>query len=125
EWSKPHQRLVYFSIEKDWIPTDERYRVLDRWPELQWARDLFQKKHWPHSLEHGFHVIEQGAVTLILALGDVEWGLSQWMGSADIWYLDGFSPQKNPEMWSEEVCRKVAVHSSLGTRVTTFSSAGW
>ncbi|XDD47362.1 tRNA (5-methylaminomethyl-2-thiouridine)(34)-methyltransferase MnmD [Leptospira sp. WS39.C2] len=43
----------------------------------------------------------------------------------DYWYLDGFSPSKNPKMWSEETLSKIRSHSRLGTRLATFTAAGF
>ena len=42
----------------------------------------------------------------------------------DAWFLDGFSPAKNPEMWTEVVYRFMARHSRTGTTFSTYSSAG-
>ena len=43
----------------------------------------------------------------------------------DAWYLDGFAPSKNPEMWSNEVFARMACLSNEGTSVSTYTSAGF
>jgi tRNA 5-methylaminomethyl-2-thiouridine biosynthesis bifunctional protein len=42
----------------------------------------------------------------------------------DAWYLDGFSPAKNPEMWRPEILAQVGRLSGEGTTFATFTSAG-
>jgi tRNA 5-methylaminomethyl-2-thiouridine biosynthesis bifunctional protein len=44
--------------------------------------------------------------------------------SADAWYLDGFAPSKNPQMWQDELFQSMAALSRAGTTVATFTSAG-
>lgn len=44
---------------------------------------------------------------------------------ADAWYFDGFSPAKNPDMWSAEVFALAFAHTRPGGTFSTYSSAGW
>ena len=62
-------------------------------------------------------------MTLKLIFGDVSDVLSQARFSSDAWFLDGFTPSCNPEMWSDKVFREVARLSKKGTRLATFTSA--
>lgn len=55
----------------------------------------------------GGSVIQVGQVELHLQIGDVRQTLPAWDGRADAWFLDGFSPAKNPEMWAPEVMAQV------------------
>ena len=59
---------------------------------------------WPRG-RRGFHRIEwpDHGVILDLAILEAEAALSAWTGPADAWFLDGFAPSKNPEMWRPEV----------------------
>ncbi|MEI9965391.1 MAG: FAD-dependent oxidoreductase [Caulobacteraceae bacterium] len=61
---------------------------------------------------------------LDLAVMDVADALEAWDGRADAWFLDGFSPAKNPQMWSEAVLALVAARSAPGARAATFTVAG-
>ncbi len=74
----------------------------------------------------GFHrrVLADGRVHLTLMYGPVGEMLAEMSGTVDAWYLDGFAPAKNPEMWSEEVLAGVARRTAPGGRVATFSAAG-
>jgi len=52
-------------------------------------------------------------VTLEVITGDVRQTLPAWQGHADAWFLDGFSPAKNPQMWESAVMHAVADHTPL------------
>jgi len=120
----PGQTLSIFSTEAYPLSRDEAERALGAWPELA---DLAQSllAAWPR-LAPGFHRIAWPdlGVTLDLAIGDVLWGLEQWTGAADAWFLDGFSPALNPQMWRQEVLDAVARRSAPGARLATFTVAG-
>ena len=57
-------------------------------------------------------------------IGDVRDTLPQWQGLADAWFLDGFSPAKNPEMWGAELMAEVGRHSAPGGTFATYTAAG-
>jgi tRNA 5-methylaminomethyl-2-thiouridine biosynthesis bifunctional protein len=116
--------LSLFSIEGFPLSRDEAARALAAWPELaDAARALLNL--WPGATP-GFHRLDLPAfnATLDLAVGDVAWGLSQWTGRADAWFLDGFAPSANPDMWSDAVLDGVRARSAPGARVATFTVAG-
>ncbi len=64
--------------------------------------------------------------TLILdvIIGDARQTLPAWTGKADAWYLDGFSPAKNPELWEPDLLQAVAQHTKPGGSAATYSAAG-
>ena len=116
--------LSLFSIEGFPLTRDEAARALAGWPELtEAARALLDV--WPGATP-GFHRLDLPAfnATLDLAVGDVAWALSQWTGRADAWFLDGFAPSANPDMWSDAVLDGVSARSAPGARVATFTVAG-
>jgi tRNA U34 5-methylaminomethyl-2-thiouridine-forming methyltransferase MnmC len=63
-------------------------------------------------------------LSLRLILGDARATLPAWKGQADAWFLDGFSPAKNPEMWSEPLLAEVARHTAKGGTFATYTAAG-
>lgn len=65
-----------------------------------------------------------GTVTVEIIPGDVRATLPRWEGRADAWFLDGFSPAKNPEMWGEDVMTQVAAHTAPGGTFATYTAAG-
>lgn len=70
--------------------------------------------------------IQFNSVSFILHLyiGDVREFLRELPREMDYWFLDGHSPDKNPDMWSAEVMKLVGERSHKGTRLATFSAAG-
>jgi len=80
---------------------------------------------WPPPLA-GFHRVhfDGGAVILTLLQGDVREMLPQLVARADALFLDGFSPSRNPGMWSPEVVRELARLASPGATLATWTVAG-
>lgn len=120
----PGGRLSIVSIEGFPLDREEAARALASWPEVAGAADALLAG-WPRATP-GFHRIDLPGfdATLDLAVGDVAWGLSQWAGRADAWFLDGFAPAANPAMWSDAVLDAIADRSAPGARAATFTVAG-
>ena len=116
--------LTYFSIEKYPVSYDDLVKSYKNWPQFD---SISQRilKNYPDRLP-GFHTIKFNNlnITLVLMIGDVLPMLSQIQCNVDCWYLDGFSPAKNPEMWSLNVCQKIADKSHESTTFATFTAAG-
>jgi hypothetical protein len=62
--------------------------------------------------------------TLDLAVMEASEALGAWSGPADAWFLDGFAPARNPEMWSDSLMALVARRSAPGARAATYTVAG-
>ena len=62
---------------------------------------------------------------LNVVIGDARATLPQWDGQADAWFLDGFSPAKNPELWSPELMLEVACHTGANGTAATYTAAGF
>lgn len=118
--------LDFFSVEKFPLSDDELRAALALWPELAaqaeallacWQRRVPGWNRWSFA---------GGRVRLTLAINDVAEALPQLpAGCVDAWFLDGFSPAKNPEMWSEDVLVSIAHASRDGATLATYTSAGW
>jgi tRNA 5-methylaminomethyl-2-thiouridine biosynthesis bifunctional protein len=121
---EPGARLHIFSVEAFPMPAEDARRALATWPDLgDLATRLLDR--WPRRAR-GFHRVDfddLGAV-LDLAIMDVGEALDAWTGEADAWFLDGFSPARNPAMWSDNVLAGLARHSAPGARAATFTVAG-
>lgn len=59
-----------------------------------------------------------------IIIGDARQTLPRWQGLADAWFLDGFSPAKNPELWSADLMAEVARHTAPGGTFATYTAAG-
>ncbi|MGB7319703.1 MAG: tRNA (5-methylaminomethyl-2-thiouridine)(34)-methyltransferase MnmD [Planktotalea sp.] len=71
---------------------------------------------------------EKGAQTndlsFTLITGDARATLPSWQGRADAWFLDGFSPAKNPELWDPSLMQAVGEHTNTGGSFATYTAAG-
>lgn len=72
----------------------------------------------------GARVITLPGVHAEIIQGDARDTLPRWPGRADAWFLDGFSPAKNPELWSPELMTEVAGHTAPGGTFATYTAAG-
>lgn len=59
-----------------------------------------------------------------LITGDARDTLPRWHGAADAWFLDGFSPARNPELWEADLLREVADHTAPDGTAATYTAAG-
>ena len=75
--------------------------------------------------ERGGVMAVSDALRLEVVMGDARENLPVWRGRADAWYLDGFSPAKNPELWSEALMAEVAAHTVPGGTAATYTAAGF
>lgn len=60
-----------------------------------------------------------------IVIGDARDTLPRWQGKADAWFLDGFSPAKNPELWGEDLMAQVAAHTAADGTFATYTAAGF
>lgn len=73
----------------------------------------------------GRRVFTLGAMRVEVVEGDARDTLPRWSGQADAWFLDGFSPAKNPELWSPALMADVARHTAPGGTFATYTAAGF
>ena len=59
-----------------------------------------------------------------ILLGDARETLPHWQGLADAWFLDGFAPARNPELWESGLLHAVARHTAPKGTCATYSAAG-
>ncbi|MDB2439800.1 tRNA (5-methylaminomethyl-2-thiouridine)(34)-methyltransferase MnmD [Hellea sp.] len=115
-------RLHFISVEKFPFDAAQLKQALSAWPELQTYSEALIAQ-WPGRVK-GFHRLHFGDVTLTLIHDDISNALDELEAKVDAWFLDGFSPAKNPDMWSSEIMQKLAGLSAPGSRLGTFTAAG-
>lgn len=115
-------RLDFFSVEAFPLMPADLARAHTVWPSLSMlSQRLMDALPPPHP---GFHRIDiDQNVTLTLFFGDALDGLSKAEGAIDAWFLDGFSPAKNPDMWGEDVMHEIARLSTDKASMATFTVA--
>ncbi|MEO2215469.1 bifunctional tRNA (5-methylaminomethyl-2-thiouridine)(34)-methyltransferase MnmD/FAD-dependent 5-carboxymethylaminomethyl-2-thiouridine(34) oxidoreductase MnmC [Chromobacterium vaccinii] len=117
-------RLHFVSAEKFPLTPADLAQALALWPELaEFSAPLLAQYD---VLTPGWHrlVLAGGRVTLTLMIGDVLDVLPQLDARVDAWFLDGFAPSKNPDMWQQPLFQQMARLSSPGASFATFTSAG-
>lgn len=67
---------------------------------------------------------EWGTLKINIFIGDVIESGVKYPVINDCWFLDGHSPDKNPDMWNENVFKIIADNSKKGTTFATFTAAG-
>ncbi|WP_122606610.1 MULTISPECIES: bifunctional tRNA (5-methylaminomethyl-2-thiouridine)(34)-methyltransferase MnmD/FAD-dependent 5-carboxymethylaminomethyl-2-thiouridine(34) oxidoreductase MnmC [Pseudomonas] len=125
ECARPGARMQFVSVEKYPLSRDDLQRALALWPELAAFADPLLDQYV--AVHEGFQrmVFDQGRITLTLLIGDALDMLPQLDGQIDAWFLDGFAPAKNPEMWTPELFAELARLSTTATTIGTFTSTGW
>ena len=122
-WQQDPQRpdrLFFTSVEAWPVEAQDIVRSVAAWPELQpLAKQL--ARTW-RGLLPGVHrlVFEGGRVQLTLCIGPVDRMLREIDVAADSVFLDGFSPEVNPDMWSLHTLKAVARLCRTGTRVASW-----
>lgn len=124
ETCAPGQVLHFVSFERYPLSRGDLERALARWPELRvLASALLDQYPEPVQGSHRL-VLFGGGVRLTLYWGDALQGMEQLEFIADAWFLDGFAPAKNPELWQARLLQAIASHSRTGCTLSTFTAAG-
>ncbi|MEB0042384.1 MULTISPECIES: bifunctional tRNA (5-methylaminomethyl-2-thiouridine)(34)-methyltransferase MnmD/FAD-dependent 5-carboxymethylaminomethyl-2-thiouridine(34) oxidoreductase MnmC [unclassified Pseudomonas] len=118
-------RLHFVSVEKFPLTHSDLQRALRLWPELTVFADQLLTQYV--AVHEGFQrfVFDGGRVTLTLLIGEVLEMLPQLDGQIDAWFLDGFAPAKNPDMWTPELFAELARLAAPDSTISTFTSTGW
>ncbi|CAN7548192.1 bifunctional tRNA (5-methylaminomethyl-2-thiouridine)(34)-methyltransferase MnmD/FAD-dependent 5-carboxymethylaminomethyl-2-thiouridine(34) oxidoreductase MnmC [Trinickia sp. LjRoot230] len=121
------ERLAFVSIEKHPFSADDLRSLHARFVVDATVSPLAAQlaDAWP-LLVPGIHRLEfdGGRVTLTIALGDALDMLPRLWLRADAFYLDGFAPAKNPELWSQPVFKAMARLAGEQATFATYSCAG-
>jgi len=119
----PAARLHLVSTEKFPLDRESLARALSVWPMLaDYARTLCQQ--WPDAVAGVHRLLLGPRVTLDLHFGDTTERLGLLDGKVDAWFLDGFAPANNPQMWQPALFAVMAARSRPGATFATFTCAG-
>lgn len=119
-----HAPLHFVSVEQHPFNVDDLATLHARYPEFGTISAMLRAA-WPPLLP-GFHRLDfdEAAIVLTLVFGDVADALRGLRLGADAFYLDGFAPDRNPEMWSPGNMRMLARLARPGATLATWSVAG-
>lgn len=132
--------LTYISVEKYPLSGEQIEQSLSLWPEFspivaEFIAQYSQRNIEASTLELSFF---DGLVQLVLIFDDATQGFEQLTSNVkqakhqnkrlispiNAWYLDGFSPAKNPEMWNDDLFKQLARLSKDDATLATFTVAG-
>lgn len=121
-----HSHLHAISVEKFPLSKTDLIRALNVWPELKPLADqLIQQYPLPIAGCHRLSFPEE-RFSIDLWLGDAQdiFPVIPKTQAVNAWFLDGFAPSCNPDMWQENVLNHIVRLSELGTTFASFSVAG-
>lgn len=113
--------MQFTSFEAFPMQAEDMARALRPFAEVAELVPLMLR-HWQPS-GGSFEVVP--GVCLTVVAGDARETLPQWEARAEAWYLDGFSPAKNPELWGDDLLAEVARHTAAGGTCATYTAAGF
>jgi tRNA U34 5-methylaminomethyl-2-thiouridine-forming methyltransferase MnmC len=131
----PAPELTFLSFELHPMTADQLVRALAAFPELGQLPGQLAKIWAP---EAGWNVMSVGGAKLVLGIGDARKLIGEIscsgksplpagtvVPSIDAWFLDGFSPAKNPELWDADLLRSAADLTAETGTLATYTAAGW
>ena len=104
-----------FLLEKD---TSKRAN----YEQIKNILNYLKKFGWEEILEG--NLVDFGFASLRVFTGDISNTLTEFNSKVDCWYLDGFAPSKNPEMWTDYILKLVALRTKHGGSFSTYTAAG-
>lgn len=118
-------RLTFVSVEGFPLSVSALEKAHKSFPELAYYAEQLRAA-WPPP-SPGFHprFFEGGKIQLLLLFGEAVECYRQLDAEVDAWFLDGFTPAKNPAMWSDALFDQIARLSKPGTRFATFTASGF
>jgi len=124
ETAPTNVHLHFVSIEIAPFTLQDLQMAHAHFPELAAMSQALCQQY--HLLQPGINQFELPAfsASLTLHIGDSQQILPQLQLQADAWFLDGFAPAKNPQMWQPYLFECMARCAHAGTTFATFTSAG-
>ncbi|OOF58535.1 bifunctional tRNA (5-methylaminomethyl-2-thiouridine)(34)-methyltransferase MnmD/FAD-dependent 5-carboxymethylaminomethyl-2-thiouridine(34) oxidoreductase MnmC [Rodentibacter myodis] len=123
--SAPLKRLYFISFEKYPLKLTALQQAHRAYPQFAELTNHLQR-YWQFPLK-GCRRIHFEETILDLWFGDVVENLPQlgdYMNeSVNAWFLDGFAPSKNPEMWNENLYHQMYRFTALNGTFATFTAA--
>ncbi len=126
EWlstSNENSLLHFWSVEKHPLAKSDLQRVLINCQEIGDLVPLFIDRY-PALIKGTTRIVfPEWRVILTLSFLEALDALKSCESEFDAWYLDGFSPNKNPDLWSKEIFSEINRLSHAATTLSTYSVA--
>jgi len=125
-WEKSENRpknLNFISIEKHPLTKEEIKQVISNWPQFNQYVEEFCELY---SKDNFLSIkLAEGKISLTIYFEDIKTALAKINTKADAWFLDGFAPSKNPDMWQDDLFFNMSRLSHNKTSFATFTAAGF
>ena len=115
----PDGQLHYAGFEACPLRAEDIGRALSEFRDVRVSADALVST-W----REGKREFKIGPLHARFVIRDARQPLPEWQGFADAWFLDGFSPAKNPELWEPELLSCVAQKTAPGGTLATYTAAG-
>ena len=120
---KTNGSLTYISFENAPLSKKDIERVYKKFKNLD-GYSRFLLKNIPERCKSTHRIfIKADNINLILIYDDIT-SLINFNFKADTWFLDGFSPKKNPLVWTDKLFKQLYNFTNLDGSLSTFSVAG-
>ncbi|SER62333.1 tRNA (5-methylaminomethyl-2-thiouridine)(34)-methyltransferase MnmD [Rhizobium sp. NFR03] len=116
--------LAFTSFERFPLQAPDITRALSAWPEIADERDALVAA-WSAAPAGTVRLDLASDVTLTIVCGPAIEGVTTYAGTFDAWYLDGFAPSRNPDMWSQALMAAVHDVTAPGGTFATYAAAGF
>ncbi|SNY93462.1 tRNA U34 5-methylaminomethyl-2-thiouridine-forming methyltransferase MnmC [Cohaesibacter sp. ES.047] len=115
--------LTFVSVEKYPLDRDSLAKALSPWEDIAPLADQLIGAWQPDA--EGWQQLSLRSATLHLFIGDATDALSSMPMAIDAWFLDGFNPKTNPDLWSLDLMQAVADASNPNATLASYTAAGW
>lgn len=118
-------RLHYLSFESSLPAPAECRRSISLFPSLRSHASLLRRKLRGVLQRHsGIHTLDFHRIRLTLILGDAREQIHRMQARCHAWFLDGFAPSRNPELWERSLLQEVFRKSEPGATFASYTAAG-
>ncbi len=123
--AKKNQQLHFISFEKYPLTPETINKALSPWAQRFGAKLDALCEHYPLRVS-GWHRLDiTPNITLTLVFDDINNAITGLDTPVDAWFLDGFAPSKNPEMWQDTLFNAMKRCALQDTTAATFTAAGF
>lgn len=117
--------LHFVSFEAYPMPAAALQRAIAAWPDLEPRAAALVDCGWGQAVGPVFEWQADDRTRLTVMVGDAADRLAAWQGCADAWFLDGFAPSRNPQMWSLPLMEQLAAKTVEQGTFASYTAAGW
>lgn len=121
---QPGQNLHFTSFELYPMAAEEIGRALSQWPEIAEER-IALVAAWPAHPQGRVDIEMDAQTRLTVVVGPAIDCVTMEPADIDAWFLDGFAPSRNPDMWSQELMQAIFDRTVPGGSFATYAAAGF